>query len=195
VRGDWDVPTLMRVPGVFVATEKRHVFDEAERAAVDRALEAALAALDAERQREGHALQADLIDRIGRMDALVAAVRARAASIPAAMLKRITERVGQLLSQIPLDPARLAQEAAILADRADVAEELVRLAGHLAQARALLADGGAEPVGKRMDFLLQEIHRETNTIASKSADLEISRMTLDLKSESERVREQIQNLE
>jgi uncharacterized protein (TIGR00255 family) len=129
------------------------------------------------------------------MDALVAAVRARAASIPAAMLKRITERVGQLLSQIPLDPARLAQEAAILADRADVAEELVRLAGHLAQARALLADGGAEPVGKRMDFLLQEIHRETNTIASKSADLEISRMTLDLKSESERVREQIQNLE
>jgi uncharacterized protein (TIGR00255 family) len=194
VRGEWDLQTLVRVPGIFGGAEKRRTLDEAERAAVDRALDDALSALDAERQREGETLRADLVERIDRMDRHVAAIREKAGLVPEAVRTRIVERVGQLLAQAPLDPARVAQEAAFLADRADVTEELVRLAGHLGQARSLLG-GGDEPVGKRLDFLLQEIHRETNTIASKSADLEISRLTLDLKSESEKIREQIQNLE
>jgi uncharacterized protein (TIGR00255 family) len=194
VRGEWDLQTLVRVPGIFGGAEKRRTLDEAERAAVDRALDDALSALDAERRREGETLRADLVERIDRMDRHVAAIREKAGLVPEAVRTRIVERVGQLLAQAPLDPARVAQEAAFLADRADVTEELVRLAGHLGQARSLLG-GGDEPVGKRLDFLLQEIHRETNTIASKSADLEISRLTLDLKSESEKIREQIQNLE
>jgi uncharacterized protein (TIGR00255 family) len=109
--------------------------------------------------------------------------------------KKIAERVQQLVTQVTLDPARIAQEAAFLADRADITEEIVRLTGHLVQARALLEEIDGEPVGKRLEFLLQEIHRETNTIASKSAELEISRHALSLKAESEKIREQIQNLE
>jgi len=195
VRGEWDLATLMRVPGILGGAERRAELDDGGRAAVEAALEAALAALDAERRREGEVLQTDLLARIARMEDLVASIRERAALTPAAMQKRILDRVAQLAAQVPLDPARVAQEAAFLADRADVTEELVRLAGHLGQARTLLADGGDEPVGKRLDFLLQEINRETNTIASKSADLEISQRAVDLKSESEKVREQIQNLE
>jgi uncharacterized protein (TIGR00255 family) len=129
------------------------------------------------------------------MESHVASIRERAAGIPDAVHKRIVERVQQLAPQITLDPARISQEAAFLADRADVTEEIVRLSGHLAQAKTLLADGTGEPVGKRLDFLLQEINRETNTIASKSADLEMSRRALDLKAEAEKIREQIQNLE
>ena len=195
VRGEWDLATLMRVPGILGGAERRAELDDGGRAAVEAALEAALAALDAERRREGEVLQTDLLARIARMEDLVASIRERVALTPAAMQKRILDRVAQLAAQVPLDPARVAQEAAFLADRADVTEELVRLAGHLGQARTLLADGGDEPVGKRLDFLLQEINRETNTIASKSADLEISQRAVDLKSESEKVREQIQNLE
>jgi uncharacterized protein (TIGR00255 family) len=185
----------MRVPGVLESASRSVELDDASRAVVDRALESALAALDAERHREGRSLQNDLVARIDTMESHVAAVRDRAAAVPAAAQKRIAERVQQLVTQIALDPARVAQEAAFLADRADVTEELVRLTGHLAQARTLLADSEGEPVGKRLDFLLQEIHRETNTIASKSADLEISRRALDLKAEAEKIREQIQNLE
>lgn len=195
IQGEWDLPTLMRVPGVLENAKRSRELGDAERAVVDRALDLALAALDAERRREGGSLGSDLLARVDSMDGHVAAVGARAASVPAAAQKRIVERVQQLIAQIDLDPSRVAQEAAFLADRADVTEELVRLTGHLAQARTLLTESGGEPVGKRLDFLLQEIHRETNTIASKSADLEISRRALDLKAEAEKIREQIQNLE
>jgi uncharacterized protein (TIGR00255 family) len=195
IQGEWDLPTLMRVPGVFETASRGKELDEAARAVVDRALGIALEALDAERRREGQSLARDLLARVSSMDEHVVAVRDRAETVPAVMQRRIVERVQQLVTQIALDPARVAQEAAFLADRADVTEELVRLSGHLAQARALLAESEGEPVGKRLDFLLQEIHRETNTIASKSADLEISRHALDLKADAEKIREQIQNLE
>jgi uncharacterized protein (TIGR00255 family) len=115
--------------------------------------------------------------------------------VPEALQKKIAERVQQLVVSVTLDPARIAQEAAFLAERSDITEEIVRLEGHLDHARGLLAETGGEPVGKRLEFLLQEIHRETNTIASKSADLGISRHALDLKAESEKIREQIQNVE
>jgi uncharacterized protein (TIGR00255 family) len=195
IHGEWDLQTLMQVPGVLESSRRSRELGEQERAVVDRALDAALAALDVERRREGTTLATDLVARVDTMEGHVAAVRERAAGVPAAAQKRIVERVQQLLAQIELDPARVAQEAAFLADRADVTEELVRLTGHLAQARTLLQESGGEPVGKRLDFLLQEIHRETNTIASKSGDLEISRRALDLKADAEKIREQIQNLE
>jgi uncharacterized protein (TIGR00255 family) len=195
IQGEWDLSTLMRVPGVLENASRTAELDEATHSLVDRALDLALAALDAERRREGTSLKQDLIARVDTMEGHVAAIRERAAAVPAAAQKRIAERVQQLVTQIVLDPARVAQEAAFLADRADVTEELVRLTGHLAQARTLLAASEGEPVGKRLDFLLQEIHRETNTIASKSADLEISRRALDLKADAEKIREQIQNLE
>jgi uncharacterized protein (TIGR00255 family) len=129
------------------------------------------------------------------MEKLVREIRELAEKLPQAVLRKLNERLAVLLSAVPIDQGRLAQEAAFLADRSDVTEELVRLEGHLAQTRALVTEPGSEAVGKRLDFLLQEINRETNTINAKSGDLEISRRALALKSEAEKIREQVQNLE
>jgi uncharacterized protein (TIGR00255 family) len=195
VPGTFDLQTLMRVPGIFESAGRGGALDEAGIAAVYVALGVALSALDAERRREGGVLRDDLVLRVTRMRNTVAMIRAAAAGLPDALQKKLAERVQQLVTQVTLDPARIAQEAAFLADRCDITEEIVRLEGHLAHALTLLAERVGEPVGKRLEFLLQEIHRETNTIASKSADLGVSRHALDLKAESEKIREQIQNLE
>jgi uncharacterized protein (TIGR00255 family) len=195
IHGAFDLQALMSVPGVFATNGPATPINEAGRSAVEGALDLALAALDAERRREGGLLRDDLVSRVSRMKETVATIRELAAAVPAALQKKIAERVQQLVTQVTLDPARIAQEAAFLADRSDITEEIVRLEGHLVQAQALLAESNGEPVGKRLEFLLQEIHRETNTIASKSAELGISRHALELKSESEKIREQIQNLE
>lgn len=194
VEGDLDVASLLRFPGVLRAPSEEGL-DAPVRAAAERALEAALAMLESERVREGEALRADLLGRFDRMLDLAARVRERAADVPATVRDRLRDRVAVLAADAGVDPTRLAQEAAFLADRADVTEELVRLLGHLSQAAHLLRAPDGEPVGKRLDFLLQEIHRETNTIGSKSPDLEVTRIVLDLKSETEKVREQAQNLE
>ena len=195
IPGALDLPTLFRIPGVVqVAEASQEIGDEGRNAVMD-ALERALEAHDAERSREGEMLRSDLIERLTRMESLVASVSARATAVPAAARRKLEDRIQALTAGLGIDPARLAQEAAVLADRADVTEEVVRLQGHLSQARVLLETPDGETVGKRLDFLLQEIGRETNTLGSKSADLEISRHALDLKSEAERIREQIQNLE
>jgi uncharacterized protein (TIGR00255 family) len=148
--------------------------------------------------REGRDLERDVVERIGRMVRLTGEIRERAGLLPDGVRDRLVERLRShsLGEALEIDPGRLAQEAVLLADRADVTEELVRLDGHLDQSRALLTDGpGAEPLGKRLDFLVQEIQRETNTICSKSPDLELTRAALSLKVEAEKVREQVQNLE
>lgn len=194
VEGDLDVASLLRVPGVLRAPSE-DALDDRGIAAARRALEEALATLETERVREGDSLRADLLERIDRMLGVAARIRERASDVPAAVRDRLRDRVVALASEAGVDPGRLAQEAAFLADRADVTEELVRLLGHLEQAARILRSPDGEPVGKRLEFLLQEIHRETNTIGSKSPDLELTRMVLDLKSETEKVREQAQNLE
>jgi len=195
VLGDADMATLLRVPGVLEIASPAEALDDAGKAQVLAAVGDALEALDRARSKEGAMLTADLLERFGRMESVVGEVRARAAAVPELLEKKLVERVAQLTTGIAIDPGRLAQEAAFLADRADVTEEIVRLIGHLEQARGFLARPDGEPVGKRLDFLLQEIHRETNTIASKSPDLEMSRGALTLKAEAEKIREQIQNLE
>jgi len=195
IEGRVDVNTVLALPDVLQRTRPLAHLDEAGRAAVYGAVEAALAALDAERRREGETLADEIRPRVARMEAIVGEIRALAAELPAAVQRKLLERVETLAASLSLDPARLAQEAAFLADRSDVTEEIVRLEGHVRQAGSLLERPDGEPVGKRLDFLLQEIHRETNTINSKSGDLEISRRALALKLEAEKVREQIQNLE
>lgn len=192
--GNLEVGALLAFPDVLARSDAGGLTD-AEILGVHRALDAALEALDHERRREGEALREEIVGRLGRMQELVGEIRGLSAALPGALQEKLTERMSALLKTVPLDPGRLAQEAAYLADRSDVTEELVRLQGHVAQAHALVTEGDAEPVGKRLDFLLQEIHRETNTVNSKAADLEISRRALALKSETEKVREQVQNLE
>lgn len=195
IQGDADLVSLLRVPGILQSASPAADLDDAGRETALAAVDEALQALDRARSLEGARLAADLLARLDTMDAVLAEVSARSSLVPELLSRKLLERVAQLATGVPIDPARLAQEAAFLADRADVTEETVRLAGHLEQAREFLSAPDGEPVGKRLDFLLQEIHRETNTIASKSADLDMSRNALVLKAETEKIREQIQNLE
>ena len=127
------------------------------------------------------------------MDALIAAARATAAAAPAAALERIRQRLESLAPELKIDPARLAQEAAIAATRADVQEELERLVAHAGELRTLLAS--PEPAGRKLDFLGQELTREANTLCSKSADLELTRIGLDLKAVVDQIKEQAANVE
>lgn len=195
IGGKLDVATLLGFGGVVETAERVREWTEEQREVLGTAVGAALLALDAEREREGETLRRDLLARVETMSGLAEGIESRTAEIPGELQRKVTERVTALIQGVELDPGRLAQEVAFLAERADVSEEVVRLRGHLAQARTLLAEPDGDPVGKRMDFLLQEIHRETNTINSKSPDLELSRLALSLKLETEKVREQIQNLE
>jgi uncharacterized protein (TIGR00255 family) len=120
-------------------------------------------------------------------------MRKRTRDLASALKERLERRLATLLTQHQLDPARVAQEAAFLADRCDVTEELVRIESHLASLRDLLA--APEQVGKRIEFLLQEIGREFSTVGAKANDLEMTRLTLDAKAEVEKLREQVQNVE
>ncbi len=157
------------------------------------ALVAALDALDAMRGREGQALEAEIVAHLGAVEATLGAVECDAPRHARAQKERMQARIAELLDGRPLDPGRLEQEVAILADRTDVSEECARLRSHLAQFRALLAEGGNQ--GRRFDFLLQEMNRETNTIGSKAADAETSHRVVALKAELEKIREQVQNVE
>lgn len=156
-------------------------------------LERALATHARARTREGAHLKRDMEGRAKTLKALVKAIRKRARGIAPQLRERLEKRIGDLLGRDQIDPARLAQETAILADRVDVTEELVRLDSHLDGLRDLLQDDG--PVGKRVDFVLQEINRELNTIGSKAGDLEVTNHILDGKAEVEKIREQVQNVE
>jgi len=176
-----------------IRLDERDADLEAARAATEAALATALGALVAMREREGAALAADLEARLATVEALVARVEVLAPLAVEHHRTRLAERIKELTQGLPLDPARLAQEVALLADRSDVAEEITRLRSHVAQARQLL--GGREPAGRKLDFLVQEMHREVNTIGSKSQHAELSGLVVSLKAEVERMREQVQNVE
>ncbi len=188
-------PTLSDVIGAegVVRLEERAVDVAAAREALRAALAGALDALVAMRAREGEALERDLSGRLAHVEELVGRVAAQVPAALAAHEARLTERVQELARGVPLDPARVAQEIAILADRTDVTEEITRLRSHVGQVRALLASG--EPAGRKLDFLVQEMHREVNTIGSKSQSAEIAAAVVEMKAEVERMREQVQNVE
>lgn len=160
---------------------------------VMEAAAAALEALDAMRLREGEALVADLRQRRQELAALVERIRARVPLMLEEHQVKLQQRLAKLLGDTELDPQRLAQEVAVLADRSDVTEELVRLSSHFSQFDETL--GLREPVGRKLDFLMQEMNREVNTIGSKSNDLEITSLVVTLKAEMEKMREQVQNIE
>ena len=190
-----DGPTLsMLAARPDVITEEEHeenldaIWEE-----IHAALTQALAACLAMRADEGHILKTDLLKRL---QSFASTVEAIALVIPGLLSKReatLKERLAVLLQGVELDPLRLAQEVAIMADRYDVTEELVRLRSHIQQFTAFMELN--EPVGRRLDFLLQEFLREVNTLSSKINDTEVTHKTVDLKNEVEKIREQVQNLE
>jgi len=179
-------------PGVM-RLEERGMDVEAATQAVQEALALALGALEQMRQVEGEAIRVDLEARLGLLERWSHEVAQLAPRSVDEYRQRLADRVAELARGISVDEQRLAQEVAVFAERTDIAEEMTRLASHLDQFRQLMA--GSEPSGRRMDFLVQEMHREVNTTGSKSQHAEISSRVVSMKAEVERIREQIQNVE
>lgn len=144
------------------------------------------------RQKEGENLLQDIMNRINTIESLTNTIKERIPITLETYQKRLMARIEEI-SKIEPDPERIAMEVAIMAERSDITEELVRIVSHLNQFRIITNENGAK--GKKLDFLLQELNRETNTIASKSFDVQISHIVVEIKSELERIREQIQNIE
>jgi len=190
--GDVTLRDVLGAEGV-VALEERTPDLDAAAEALAGAVDQALDRLVSMREQEGRALRDDLAARLDTLAGFAARVAAEAPLSVRQQHERIAQRVQELTGGIPLDPQRLAQEVALLAERSDVAEELTRLDSHLAQFRLLL--DASEPAGRRMDFLVQEMNREVNTIASKAQWAPIAALAVELKAEIERIREQVQNVE
>jgi len=163
------------------------------RPGLDQALNLALAGVEAMRQAEGEATRRDMEGRLALLADLLATIAVRSALVPKEWQARLRERIARLTQEFEFDPARVAQEVALFADRCDISEELARFRSHLGQFHALMGSG--EAVGRQLDFLVQELNRETNTIGSKSNDAELARLVVTLKSELEKIREQVQNIE
>ena len=160
---------------------------------VEKTLQEALSMLGNMRQDEGLALYSDMQMRLKVITEIMETIRSRAPEVVVEYQKRLADRIKELTAGLAIDDARLAQEVAIMADRCDITEELVRMQSHISQFEALLQSEDAE--GKKIDFLLQEMNREINTIGSKSNDAEITRQVIEAKSELGKVREQAQNIE
>ena len=166
---------------------------EVEWQLISQALVAALTDCDLMRERAGLALKTELLDRLDRFEVIVRQIEDRLPELLQQRQAELRQRVGKLLESVDLDPMRLAQETAILADKCDVTEEITRLGSHIAQFRAFME--GDEPVGRRLDFLLQEFLREVNTLSSKIANADIAHLGVEMKNEIEKLREQVQNIE
>jgi len=176
-----------------LASQEEGVDEDMLRGELLQAVRGAVEAMEAMRGREGEALLADLRERRQTLATLIGRVAERAPAVVAEYAQKLRERLAQLLADTALDEARLAQEVALLADRCDVTEELVRFRSHLTQFDETIAL--AEPVGRKLDFLMQELNREVNTIGSKANDAGMAAIVVDLKAELEKIREQVQNIE
>jgi uncharacterized protein (TIGR00255 family) len=194
-----DLAAILRLPGV-IGPAAASIEEELGRleSAVTRCLVESLDKLDRMREQEGNHLREEMSARLRSITKLIAEVEPLAERARPAFAQRLELRLKELLGEAQLDPARLAQEATIAAERSDVSEELARLRSHVQQFETLLA--GASDIGKKLDFLLQEMQRETNTLLSKTPGneaegLEITRRALEMKAEIEKLREQVQNIE
>ncbi|MBE6936126.1 MAG: YicC family protein [Ruminococcaceae bacterium] len=192
LRDDVSVSSLGRYPEVF-SIEKREADADEIRQDVLAVLEAALAEYTAMRAREGERMYEDISSRGKYIGEMVSGIAARAPEVVAEYRERITQRIREILDGVQPDEGRLLTEAALFADRTAIDEELVRLGSHLSQLEDMLQD--TVPVGRKLDFLVQELNRETNTIGSKANDLTITRTVVDIKAEIEKIREQVQNIE
>jgi uncharacterized protein (TIGR00255 family) len=183
-----DAFDLLRWPGVV---QERDMDLGPVREQALALLDAALDAMVVVREREGERLAALIRERCERLLVSVARVRERMPQVMEEVRRRILDRLAEVRAE--LDPQRLEQELALLAQRLDVDEEMDRLAAHVEEVGSVLAS--AEPVGRRLDFLMQELNREANTLGSKSADVEVTRLAVDMKVLIEQMREQVQNIE
>lgn len=189
--GEIPLELLVAQKDVLIGEESA-LDEESLRASLRQAVDEALAGLVKMREIEGEATRQDMFERIAQISAWLEKIVARAPQVPLEWRQKLSERL-QRLKEDGVDEARLAQELALFADRCDISEELTRFRSHLQQFEQLFES--REPVGRQMDFLIQELNRETNTMGSKSNDAELTSNVVAIKAELEKIREQVQNIE
>jgi uncharacterized protein (TIGR00255 family) len=193
--GEPDLNVIARLPNVLVA--KKEEVDAEFVIGVEKAINSALDDLEKMRENEGRMLKDDLAARIDEIEARVPAIETESDNISEEYRLRLSKRIGEMLSrsdsQIEIDQARMAQEIAYLAEKADISEEIARLKSHLEHFRTIMDED--KDVGKRLDFLTQELNREANTITSKTGNMVVKENALAIKGEIEKIREQVQNVE
>jgi uncharacterized protein (TIGR00255 family) len=192
LRGEINLDMVAQARDIIVPAEDEadvEVYWEEIRQIVEHSLDA----LKAMRQQEGQGLAIDLRNRCESIRDLLEEVKTRAPLVLTEYRERLDRRLRSLTQGMDLDPSRLDQEVVLFAERSDIAEETVRIASHLGQLEEMM--DASEPVGRKLEFLVQEIHREANTISSKASDGSISQTVVEIKGELERIREQIQNVE
>ena len=192
VADDISASVFSRFSDVFLV-EKQEQDENEVKSAIGGVVSEALSAFDTMRTREGQALKADLLQKAEGILSLVARVEERSPITVKAYRERLTAKMLEVLEDRQIDEARIIQEAAIYADKVAVDEETVRLRSHVDQLQTMLREGGV--IGRKLDFLMQEMNREANTIGSKGNDVEQARNVVNIKSELEKIREQIQNIE
>lgn len=191
IQDDISVSGVLRYPDV-IKSEDVAAADEEILTALKSALSAALEKLNAMREVEGKKLEEDMLSRMQTIEKLVGEVEKRAPVVASNYRQKLEAKMKKILEGVEVDEGRLLTEAALFADKSNIDEELTRLHSHISQFREICRE---KLVGRKLDFLVQEFNRETNTICSKSNDLEITRLGLALKNEIEKVREQVQNVE
>jgi uncharacterized protein (TIGR00255 family) len=192
VKGEVDIPLLASRTELFQVTEKPQAV-AAEVQAARSALQSALVALEKQRTREGRFLQRELRNRTTHLNTIRQKIKNRSKPVQEGIRQRLSEKVTSLLQGLEIDQSRLLQEVVTLTQKSDITEELVRLQSHLEALTTLISIH--EPIGKRIDFLLQEIQREVNTIGAKADDVTIRHLVVEAKEEVEKLREQVQNIE
>jgi uncharacterized protein (TIGR00255 family) len=190
--GNPSIDAILNRPEVFHVVEEEHDTSVAVRLGL-AAMRKALKALDAERVREGKSLKRDFAARIARIESAVPRIERLAEETRTEILKNFEIRIRELLDTIPVNEKRLYEEASAASQHGDISEEITRLRTHLQGLRQILGRPG--PVGKSIEFLLQEINREVNTMGSKSQNAALSQLTVEVKAEAEKMREQVQNVE
>jgi uncharacterized protein (TIGR00255 family) len=193
--GEPDLNVIARLPNVLIA--KKDEVDAEFVLGVEKAINTALDDLQKMRENEGRMLKDELAGRIDEIEARVPAIETESANISEEYRLRLSKRIGEMLaksdSQIEIDQARMAQEIAYLAEKSDISEEIARLKSHIEHFRTIMNED--KDVGKRLDFLTQELNREANTITSKTGNMAVKENALAIKGEIEKIREQVQNVE
>ena len=191
ISDDLSVTGVLRFPDVIKSDEIAAADDELI-TALETALKDALENLNIMREREGKKLAADMLSRVDTIEKVVGGIKKRAPLVAENYRNKLEERLKKILTGVQIDEGRILTEAALFADKSNIDEELTRLTSHVSQFREICTE---RIVGRKLDFLVQEFNRESNTICSKSNDLEVTRLGLELKNEIEKIREQVQNVE
>ncbi|MCH5143244.1 MAG: YicC family protein [Clostridiales bacterium] len=191
IADDFSVTSVLRSPDVVKSDDIAAADDELI-SALESALKAALENLNIMREREGKKLATDMLSRVDTIEKIVEKVKTRAPAVAENYRLKLEEKLKKILTGVQIDEGRILTEAALFADKSNIDEELTRLLSHVSQFREICQE---HIVGRKLDFLVQEFNRESNTICSKSNDLEVTRLGLELKNEIEKIREQVQNVE